>query len=78
MALKATSLLRDRRLPKAAARKSMTGASNVTVTINPKTGNIDVYCEKEIVENVEVAAQEISLEEAARSIQNVKSDNLLT
>lgn len=48
----------------AAARKSISGASNVTVTIHPKTGNIDVYCEKEIVEDVEVPAQEISLEEA--------------
>src|ERR1700733_14004419 len=48
----------------AAARKSVTGASNVTVTINPKTGNIDVYCEKEIVEDVEVPSQEISIEEA--------------
>lgn len=47
-----------------AARKSIEGASNVTVTINPKTGKIDVYCEKEIVDEVEVAAQEISLEEA--------------
>jgi transcription termination/antitermination protein NusA len=51
----------------AAARKSVTGASNVTVTINPKTGNIDVYCEKEIVDEVEVPSQEISLE-AARAI----------
>lgn len=51
----------------AAARKSISGASNVTVTIHPKTGNIDVYCEKEIVDDVEVPAQEISLEEA-RSI----------
>lgn len=51
----------------AAARKSVSGASNVTVTINPKTGNIDVYCEKEIVEEVEVPSQEISLE-AARLI----------
>lgn len=49
---------------RAAARKSITGASNVTVTIHPKTGNIDVYCEKEIVDDVEVAAQEISLEDA--------------
>lgn len=48
----------------AAARKSISGASNVTVTIHPKTGNIDVYCEKEIVDEVEVAAQEISLEDA--------------
>jgi transcription termination/antitermination protein NusA len=51
----------------AAARKSVSGASNVTVTIHPKTGNIEVYCEKEIVDEVEVASQEISLE-AARLI----------
>lgn len=51
----------------AAARKSITGASNVTVTINPKTGNIDVFCEKEIVDEVEVPSQEISLA-AAREI----------
>lgn len=50
----------------AAARKSISGASNVTVTIHPKTGNIDVFCEKEIVDNVEVAAQEISLEDARK------------
>jgi N utilization substance protein A len=49
---------------RAAAKKSITGASNVTVTISPKTGNIDVYCEKEIVDEVEVAAQEILLEDA--------------
>lgn len=47
-----------------AAKKSITGASNVTVQINPKTGHIDVYCEKEIVEEVEVPAQEISLKDA--------------
>lgn len=49
---------------RAAARKSITGASNVTVKIHPKTANIDVFCEKEIVEDVEVAAQEISLMDA--------------
>lgn len=48
----------------AAARKSVSGASNVSVTINPKSGNIDVYCEKEIVDEVEVPSQEISLEAA--------------
>ncbi len=47
-----------------AARKSISGASNVTVKINPKNGSIDVYSEKEIVDEVEVPAQEISLEEA--------------
>lgn len=50
----------------AAARKNVAGASNVTVTIHPKTGDIDVYCEKEIVEEVEVPAQEISLAEAKK------------
>ena len=51
----------------AAARKSIHGASNVSVTINAKNGNIEVFCEKEIVEEVEVGSQEISLE-AARKI----------
>lgn len=50
----------------AAARKSISGASNVTVTIHPKTGNIDVFCEKEIVDDVEVPAQEISLDDARK------------
>lgn len=49
---------------KAAAQKNIAGAANVTVSINPKTGHIDVFCEKEIVDEVEVAAQEISLEDA--------------
>lgn len=49
---------------RAAARKSIDGASNVTVSIHPKTGNINVFCEKEIVDEVEVSAQEISLEDA--------------
>jgi N utilization substance protein A len=48
----------------AAAKKSITGASNVSVTINPKNGDIDVFSEKEIVDEVEVAAQEITLEDA--------------
>ncbi len=45
----------------AAAMKSVHGASNVTVKINPKTGDIDVFSEKEIVDAVEVSAQEISI-----------------
>lgn len=49
---------------RAAARKSITGASNVTVKIHPKTGDIDVFCEKEIVDDVEIGAQEISLLDA--------------
>ncbi len=50
----------------AAARKSIRGASNVTVAINPKTGSIDVYSEKEIVEEIEVPTLEIGLEEARK------------
>jgi len=49
-----------------AARKNISGASNVTVKINSKSGDIDVLCEKEIVNEVEVPAQEISLEEARK------------
>lgn len=49
---------------RAAARKNISGAANVTVKIHPKTGKIEVYCEKEIVDDVEVPAQEISLEDA--------------
>lgn len=49
---------------RAAARKSFQGASNVSVSIHPKTGQIDVLCEKEIVQEVEVPAQEISLDVA--------------
>lgn len=48
----------------AAAKKSIEGASNITVTINSKTGSIDVWCEKEIVDDIEVPAQEISITDA--------------
>lgn len=47
-----------------AARKSIQGLSNVSVTVNPKTGEIEVYSEKEIVETVEIPEEEISLAEA--------------
>lgn len=49
---------------RAAAKKSITGASNVAVKIHSKTGVISVFCEKEIVDMVEVPAQEILLEDA--------------
>lgn len=48
----------------AAARKSIAGAANITVHIHPKTADIEVYCEKEIVECVEIPSLEISLESA--------------
>ncbi|NGX57603.1 MAG: hypothetical protein K940chlam3_00496 [Chlamydiae bacterium] len=47
-----------------AAQKSITGSSNATVSINSKTGEIDVFCEKEIVNEVENEAQQISLTDA--------------
>ena len=49
---------------KAAARKSIKDEANVSVQIHPKTGDIEVYCEKEIVEEVEYPALEISWETA--------------
>jgi len=49
---------------RAAARKSVKGLINVSVTINPKTGNIDVIAQKEVVDKVTIPEEEISLEEA--------------
>lgn len=48
----------------AAARKSVQGAANVTVEINPKNGQIDVFSEKQIVDEVESDSAEIGLEQA--------------
>jgi N utilization substance protein A len=49
---------------RAAARKSVKGLINVSVYINPKTGNIDVIAQKEVVAKVTIPEEEISLEEA--------------
>ncbi len=50
---------------RAAARKSVKGLGDkVSVEINPKSGEIDVYTQKKIVEKVEDPAEEISLEDA--------------
>jgi N utilization substance protein A len=51
----------------AAARKSIKDEANVSVQINSKTGDIEVFCEKEIVEEVDLASKEISLA-AAREL----------
>lgn len=45
-----------------AARKSIQGLTNVSVSVNSKTGEIEVFSEKEIVEIVEIPEEEISLE----------------
>ncbi len=44
-----------------AARKSVQGLTNVSVSINAKTGEIEVFSEKEIVEKVEIPEEEIAL-----------------
>ena len=49
---------------RAAARKSVKGLINVSVHINPKTGNIDVIAQKEVVDVVTIPDEEISLEDA--------------
>ncbi|MBS0604643.1 MAG: transcription termination/antitermination protein NusA [Verrucomicrobia bacterium] len=49
---------------RAAARKSVKGLINVTVHINPKTGNIDVIAQKEVVDKVTIPDEEITLEDA--------------
>src|ERR1700722_14568080 len=50
---------------RAAARKSVKGlGEKVTVEIHPKTGEIEVFTQKKIVEKVSNPADEISLEDA--------------
>jgi transcription termination/antitermination protein NusA len=49
---------------RAAARKSIKGLINVSVHINPKTGNIEVIAQKEVVDKVTIPDEEISLEDA--------------
>lgn len=51
----------------AAARKGLKEEANVSVQINHKTGDIEVFCEKAIVEKAETPAKEISLA-AAREL----------
>jgi N utilization substance protein A len=49
-----------------AAKKSMQGSENIDVNIDPKTGDIEVNVQKEIVESVVDENSEISIEEAER------------
>jgi N utilization substance protein A len=51
----------------AAARKSIKGLLNVSVTIHSKTGVIDVFAQKEVVDKVTIPEEEISLEEARKT-----------
>lgn len=61
-----------------AARKSIHGAINVTVQIHPKTGAIEVFCDKEVVEKVTNKVQEISLKEAQELDQNNELGQIVT
>lgn len=48
-----------------AARRSIQGLTNISVSVNSKTGEVEVFCEKEIVEDADI---EIPEEEIALSI----------
>ena len=47
-----------------AARKSLKGIALVSVTVDPKSGTIDVTAEKEVVDHIEYPEEEILFEEA--------------
>ena len=49
---------------RAAARKSVKNLLNVSVSINPKTGVVEVLAQKEVVDVVTIPDEEISLEDA--------------
>ncbi|NBO24048.1 MAG: transcription termination/antitermination protein NusA [Chlamydiae bacterium] len=51
---------------KIAAKKSINNVGNVSISIHPKSGDIEVIAEKEIVEKVEYPDEEISIEAARK------------
>lgn len=60
-----------------AARKSIHGASNISVEIHPKTGVIDVFCDKEVVEKVTNPVLEISLKDARELKGDCEVDDII-
>ena len=60
-----------------AARKSFQGAANVEVTINSKTGEIVVTCDKEVVQKVSLPNEEISLKDALTLDPNAEIGQIL-
>ncbi len=48
-----------------AARKSLKEAENISVNVDPKTGSIEVYAPKQIVEEVSDPSTEVSMEQLA-------------
>jgi len=55
---------------RAAAKKSITGLVNLSIKIHPKTGEIDVIAQKEVVEKVSTPDEEISLIQAQELYPN--------
>jgi len=55
-----------------AARKSIKGLINVSVRIDNKTGNIEVFAQKEVVEEVTIPEEEISIEEVQEQDPNIE------
>lgn len=62
----------------AAARKSIHNVENISVEINSKTGSIDVYTEKEIVENVTKAEVQISYNDAVELAPDCEVGQILS
>ena len=63
---------------RAAARKSIKGIGDkVTVQINPKTGEIEVYAQKKIVDKVQNPIEEISLAEAREMEPDCQAGQLI-
>lgn len=61
-----------------AARKSIHGATNVQVQIHSKTGNIEVFCDKEIVEKVKNPVQEVALKDYQEIDPNCELGQIVT
>lgn len=61
-----------------AARKSIHGATNVSVQIHSKTGNIEVLCDKTIVEKVKNPVQEVALKDYREIDPNCELGQVVT
>lgn len=55
-----------------AAQKTIVGAENIEVVIHPKTGSIDVLCDKVVVEKVTNPSSQISLKEVQQYIPHAE------
>ena len=61
-----------------AAKKSVHGAADITVKVHSKTGNIEVLCEKTIVEKVQSPNEEISFREYVKVDPDCEIDQKVT